>query len=107
MFGFRHHIIGPFELMGNSCYSLADNPLLFSKVGVTITVLDVNEFAPELVIPPETIVCEGAKVGQVSYCVHCAVFVCMLVCVCLKNVHTFHVYLPLLCLSNSIKSASP
>ncbi|XP_076149400.1 cadherin-12a [Alosa pseudoharengus] len=42
-----------------------NNPLLFSKVGVTITVLDVNEFAPELVIPPETIVCESAKVGQV------------------------------------------
>lgn len=82
--------------MDNSCSSLTDNPLLFSKVGVTITVLDVNEFAPELVIPPETIVCEGAKVGQVS----CA-------CWCVsESVYKFHLFLPL-CL-NSIKSvASP
>ncbi|XP_028832939.1 cadherin-12a isoform X2 [Denticeps clupeoides] len=41
------------------------NPLLFSKVTVTINVLDVNEFPPELVVPHETFVCENAKVGQV------------------------------------------
>ncbi|KAL2097589.1 hypothetical protein ACEWY4_006796 [Coilia grayii] len=42
-----------------------NNPHLLSKAGVTITVLDVNEFAPELIIPPETVVCENAKIGQV------------------------------------------
>ena len=50
--------------------------------GVTITVLDVNEFAPELVIPPETIVCENAKVGQVSDCVCVCVCVGMCLCAC-------------------------
>lgn len=84
MFGFRYNVIGSFELTDNSCYSLTDNPLLFSKVGVTISVLDVNEFAPELVIPPETIVCEGAKVGQVSGACWCACLkVCShLLCIC-------------------------
>lgn len=43
-----------------------DNPVLTSKITVTIQVLDVNEFSPELAIPYETYVCEGAKVGQVS-----------------------------------------
>ncbi|KAK2866544.1 hypothetical protein Q7C36_002600 [Tachysurus vachellii] len=42
-----------------------NNPVLTSKVTVTIHVLDVNEFSPELAIPYETYVCEGAKVGQV------------------------------------------
>ncbi|TSK14834.1 Cadherin-12 [Bagarius yarrelli] len=42
-----------------------NNPVLTSKVTVTIHVLDVNEFPPELAIPYETYVCEGAKVGQV------------------------------------------
>ncbi|KAF5907371.1 cadherin-12-like, partial [Clarias magur] len=41
------------------------NPVLTSKVLVTIHVLDVNEFPPELAIPYETYVCEGTKVGQV------------------------------------------
>lgn len=43
-----------------------DNPVLTSKITVTIQVLDVNEFSPELAIPYETYVCEGAKIGQVS-----------------------------------------
>uniref|UniRef100_A0A4W5PS53 Cadherin-12 n=1 Tax=Hucho hucho TaxID=62062 RepID=A0A4W5PS53_9TELE len=42
------------------------NPVLTSRVAVTIHVLDVNEFAPELAIPYESFVCENAKVGQVS-----------------------------------------
>ncbi|KAF5908968.1 cadherin-12-like, partial [Clarias magur] len=41
------------------------NPLLFSRVSVTVTVLDVNEFPPELSAPFEAFVCEDAKVGQV------------------------------------------
>ncbi|KAM9439220.1 cadherin-12a [Clarias gariepinus] len=41
------------------------NPLLFSRVNVTVTVLDVNEFPPELSAPFEAFVCEDAKVGQV------------------------------------------
>lgn len=47
-------------------FIFTDNPILTSKVAVTIHVLDVNEFPPELAIPYETYVCEGAKVGQVS-----------------------------------------
>ncbi|XP_059357798.1 cadherin-12a [Carassius carassius] len=42
-----------------------NNPLLSSKVTVTIKVLDVNEFPPELAFVYETFVCENAKVGQV------------------------------------------
>ncbi|XP_062859012.1 cadherin-12 [Trichomycterus rosablanca] len=42
-----------------------NNPVLSSKVSVNVQVLDVNEFPPELAIPYETYVCEGAKVGQV------------------------------------------
>nr|XP_055058045.1 cadherin-12a [Misgurnus anguillicaudatus] len=42
-----------------------NNPLLSSKVTVTIKVLDVNEFPPELAFEYETFVCENAKVGQV------------------------------------------
>ncbi|XP_051556282.1 cadherin-12-like isoform X2 [Myxocyprinus asiaticus] len=41
-----------------------NKPLLSSKVTVTIKVLDVNEFPPELALY-ETFVCENAKVGQV------------------------------------------
>uniref|UniRef100_A0A673IGC7 Cadherin-12 n=1 Tax=Sinocyclocheilus rhinocerous TaxID=307959 RepID=A0A673IGC7_9TELE len=37
-----------------------------SKVAVTVHVLDINEFPPELAMPYETFVCESAKVGQVS-----------------------------------------
>lgn len=44
--------------------------MLTSRVAVTIHVLDVNEFAPELAIPYESFVCENAKVGQVSECVY-------------------------------------
>lgn len=43
--------------------------MLTSRVAVTIHVLDVNEFSPELAIPYESFVCENAKVGQVSECV--------------------------------------
>ncbi|XP_017561458.1 cadherin-12a [Pygocentrus nattereri] len=42
-----------------------NNPLLYSRVSVTISVLDVNEFPPELSHPYEAFVCEDAKVGQV------------------------------------------
>ncbi|XP_060715345.1 cadherin-12a isoform X2 [Tachysurus vachellii] len=42
-----------------------NNPQLFTRVIVTITVLDVNEFPPELSSPYEAFVCEDAKVGQV------------------------------------------
>ncbi|XP_017350583.1 cadherin-12a [Ictalurus punctatus] len=42
-----------------------NNPLLFSRVSAIITVLDVNEFPPELSSPYEAFVCEDAKVGQV------------------------------------------
>uniref|UniRef100_A0A9J8AJL1 Cadherin-12 n=1 Tax=Cyprinus carpio carpio TaxID=630221 RepID=A0A9J8AJL1_CYPCA len=42
-----------------------NNPVLTSKVAVTVHVLDINEFPPELAMPYETYVCESAKVGQV------------------------------------------
>ncbi|XP_051958165.1 cadherin-12 isoform X2 [Xyrauchen texanus] len=42
-----------------------NNPVLTSRVAVTVHVLDINEFPPELAMPYETFVCEGAKVGQV------------------------------------------
>ncbi|XP_071402844.1 cadherin-12-like [Centroberyx affinis] len=42
-----------------------NNPLLSAKVSVTVNVLDVNEFPPELAVPSDTFVCENAKVGQV------------------------------------------
>ncbi|XP_058228727.1 cadherin-12a isoform X2 [Hemibagrus wyckioides] len=42
-----------------------NNPQLFTRVSVSITVLDVNEFPPELSSPYEAFVCEDAKVGQV------------------------------------------
>lgn len=60
--------------MDNIPFDVSDNPLLSSKVTVTIKVLDVNEFPPELAFEYETFVCEKAKVGQVS--VH--------VCVCVS-----------------------
>uniref|UniRef100_A0A3Q4C063 Cadherin-12 n=1 Tax=Mola mola TaxID=94237 RepID=A0A3Q4C063_MOLML len=41
------------------------NPLLSTKVSVTVNVLDVNEFAPELAVPSDTFVCENSRVGQV------------------------------------------
>lgn len=43
----------------------ADSPVLTSRVAVTVHVLDINEFPPELASPYETFVCENAKVGQV------------------------------------------
>ncbi|XP_030629355.1 cadherin-12-like [Chanos chanos] len=43
----------------------ANNPVLTSRVAVTVHVLDINEFPPELATPYETFVCENAKVGQV------------------------------------------
>ncbi|KAA8580537.1 hypothetical protein FQN60_013495, partial [Etheostoma spectabile] len=42
-----------------------DSPVLSSRVAVTVHVLDINEFPPELSSPYETFVCENAKVGQV------------------------------------------
>ncbi|XP_052467836.1 cadherin-12 [Carassius gibelio] len=42
-----------------------NNPVLTSKVAVTVHVLDINEYTPELAMPYETFVCESAKVGQV------------------------------------------
>ncbi|RXN05740.1 cadherin-12-like isoform X1 [Labeo rohita] len=42
-----------------------NNPLLSSKVTVTVKVLDVNEFPPELAFVYETFVCENAKVIQI------------------------------------------
>uniref|UniRef100_UPI0037E79917 cadherin-12-like isoform X3 n=1 Tax=Semicossyphus pulcher TaxID=241346 RepID=UPI0037E79917 len=41
------------------------NPVLTSRVAVTVHVLDINEFPPELASPYETFVCENAKAGQV------------------------------------------
>lgn len=42
-----------------------DSPVLTSRVAVTVHVLDINEFPPELASPYETFVCENAKTGQV------------------------------------------
>uniref|UniRef100_A0A3P8SIX4 Cadherin-12 n=1 Tax=Amphiprion percula TaxID=161767 RepID=A0A3P8SIX4_AMPPE len=42
-----------------------NNPLLSAKVSVTVNVLDVNEFPPELAIPSDTFVCENSRIGQV------------------------------------------
>ncbi|CAJ1087309.1 cadherin-12-like [Xyrichtys novacula] len=42
-----------------------NNPLLFTKVSVAVSVLDVNEYPPELAVPPDTFVCEKSRVGQV------------------------------------------
>ncbi|XP_051984123.1 cadherin-12a isoform X2 [Xyrauchen texanus] len=42
-----------------------NNPLLSSKVTVTIKVLDVNEYPPELAFLYKTFVCENTKVGRV------------------------------------------
>lgn len=47
------------------CLPLPDSPVLTSRVAVTIQVLDINEFPPELASPHETFVCENAKAGQV------------------------------------------
>uniref|UniRef100_A0A8C2GLL2 Cadherin-12 n=1 Tax=Cyprinus carpio TaxID=7962 RepID=A0A8C2GLL2_CYPCA len=57
-----------------------NNPLLSSKVTVTIKVLDVNEFPPELAFVYETFVCENAKVGQV---------IVLCVCVCVFHAKNF------------------
>ncbi|KAK6302653.1 hypothetical protein J4Q44_G00270080 [Coregonus suidteri] len=45
--------------------SKVNKPLLSDKVTVTVNVLDVNEFPPELAVPFDTFVCENAEVGQV------------------------------------------
>ncbi|XP_068996060.1 cadherin-12-like [Embiotoca jacksoni] len=42
-----------------------NNPLLSTKVSVSINVLDVNEFPPELAVPSDTFVCENSRIGQV------------------------------------------
>ncbi|KAM3605328.1 uncharacterized protein V6R79_023865 [Siganus canaliculatus] len=49
-----------------------NNPLLSAKVSVTVNVLDVNEFPPELVIPSHTFICENSRVGQVIQTVSAA-----------------------------------
>lgn len=67
-------------------FDLSDNPLLSSKVTVTIKVLDVNEFPPELAFVYETFVCENAKVGQVSV----SVCVCARICMCVNNYLCFN-----------------
>ncbi|KAK5859419.1 hypothetical protein PBY51_020974 [Eleginops maclovinus] len=41
------------------------NPTLSTKIPVTVNVLDVNEFPPELALPSKTFVCEDSRVGQV------------------------------------------
>lgn len=46
-------------------FSSPDSPVLTSRVAVTVHVLDINEFPPELASPYETFVCENAKMGQV------------------------------------------
>uniref|UniRef100_A0A4W3J7H1 Cadherin 12a n=1 Tax=Callorhinchus milii TaxID=7868 RepID=A0A4W3J7H1_CALMI len=38
---------------------------LSNRVNVTIQVLDVNEYAPELAVPYENLMCENAKNGQI------------------------------------------
>lgn len=58
----------PFRLCSTHsvlCFSLPDSPVLTSRVAVTVHVLDINEFPPELASPYETFVCENAKAGQV------------------------------------------
>uniref|UniRef100_A0AAQ5XFB0 Cadherin-12 n=1 Tax=Amphiprion ocellaris TaxID=80972 RepID=A0AAQ5XFB0_AMPOC len=66
-----------------------NSPVLTSRVAVTVHVLDINEFPPELASPYETFVCENAKVGQVcsavnllpaSSCVD--MFMCLVFYVC-------------------------
>lgn len=63
--------------------SVVDNPVLTSKVAVTVHVLDINEFPPELTMPYETFVCESAKAGQVSLCK------CVYACACLHAENQF------------------
>lgn len=46
-------------------FLLTDSPVLTSRVAVTVHVLDINEFPPELSNPYETFVCENSKIGQV------------------------------------------
>lgn len=46
-------------------FSHPDSPVLTSRVAVTVHVLDINEFPPDLASPYETFVCENSKVGQV------------------------------------------
>ncbi|KAM5328467.1 cadherin-12 isoform 2-T2 [Glossophaga mutica] len=48
------------------------NTLLTSKVNISINVLDVNEFPPEIAVPYETSVCENAKPGQIIQVVSAA-----------------------------------
>ncbi|CAB1424611.1 unnamed protein product [Pleuronectes platessa] len=42
-----------------------NNQLLSTKVSVTVNILDVNEFPPELAVPSESFVCENSRIGQV------------------------------------------
>lgn len=49
----------------SAALSSADSPVLTSRVAVTIHVLDINEFPPDLASPYEAFVCENSKVGQV------------------------------------------
>uniref|UniRef100_A0AAV2L2U4 Cadherin domain-containing protein n=1 Tax=Knipowitschia caucasica TaxID=637954 RepID=A0AAV2L2U4_KNICA len=54
--------------MCSHCYNknyISNSPVLSSRVAVTVHVLDINEFPPELSSAYETFVCENAKQGQV------------------------------------------
>lgn len=53
-------------------FDSTDNPLLSNKVTVTVNVLDVNEFPPELTILFDTFVCENAKICQVIQTINAA-----------------------------------
>lgn len=59
------HICAVFKQVCVVFFSPLDSPVLTSRVAVTVHVLDINEFPPELASPYETFVCENAKVGQV------------------------------------------
>ena len=71
-------------------FSSADSPVLTSRVAVTVHVLDINEFPPELASPYETFVCENSKAGQVLshvFCTHYAFVVSNTAnCLVLKHV---------------------
>uniref|UniRef100_A0A4W3J7E8 Cadherin-10 n=1 Tax=Callorhinchus milii TaxID=7868 RepID=A0A4W3J7E8_CALMI len=55
-------------------FCFTGNPDLISRVNVTIQVLDVNEYAPELAVPYENLMCENAKNGQVHWFVSLSIF---------------------------------
>ncbi|KAK1884794.1 Cadherin-12, partial [Dissostichus eleginoides] len=58
-------IIGAVTAQDLDASSSPVSPVLTSRVAVTVHVLDINEFPPELASPYETFVCENSKAGQV------------------------------------------